>query len=315
MLSTKKCIVESCQNLYHPTKDNKLCFYALPSTNLPLLQQWLLKIKLTTNPVFQKICSAHFDESCFVKHDTSSSSMSNGCTSVASQSTSSLILKSDAVPTLFLDNPFLQKTSPMKNVILKTEVIDNSSVSNTINHAKSAVSKTPSVIISKTKIAKKPSVNKKAISAKHTTQPKPGSSDSVKSVLQLKCNNCGFETPKQKKMAKHIRYEHITISLKPRRLVPKPSISSQCNHCCFKAKKKSLMKKHLVTMHSPDKPWTCNFCPFAARTELTLNMHISRRHKYEKKYECGLCRKYSSASKSAIKCHILKKHFDSSKLL
>ena len=344
-MESKKCIVASCQNTY--SADSNLSFYGLPSTNLPLLQQWLLKIKLTSNPVFQKICSAHFDQNCFVNRSTLSSSESND----GSGKACSLILKSDAVPTLFLD--MNQVSVPKLPVIFKTEVNDDNVPMTaekpcTISQVILDVSKGNTIIpaLFKTQkeavlnsgeanaktISKKPryGFNKTVLEAAPISKDKsdrrkkvqkgnlsPADINITNSILQLKCQNCGFETGKQRKMAKHIRYDHITISLKPRRSATssQPPHTPICDECGYKTNKKSVMKKHLSRIHCPEKPWTCSLCPFTATTESSLDLHVNRKHKYEKKFECGLCRKFRSASRFAIKYHILKKHFDSTKLL
>lgn len=57
------CAAVNCSN--NTNKQSNITFYRLPSNNNSLKQQWLTKLRRENLPKDIRVCSVHFEESCF----------------------------------------------------------------------------------------------------------------------------------------------------------------------------------------------------------------------------------------------------------
>lgn len=137
---------------------------------------------------------------------------------------------------------------------------------------------------------------------------------------RVHCSTCGFETTKEKKLAKHVCTGSIDNGKCVERtqrvgtVDPLPlenedgSLEYRCTECEYKTSSKHCLKRHSKrhnpSRQTPDKTHECPHCEYKTAYKNSLKRHMAR-HSLVKPFKCGHC-DYSAINMSQMHTHIAK---------
>ena len=115
-----------------------------------------------------------------------------------------------------------------------------------------------------------------------------------KSIGEVSCDQCDFETTRPNRLRDHILYKH-------------KGISQDCEHCNFRTSSKDKLRRHTLTVHE-DARFSCQHCELKLKSNESLKNHIISKHiNIKPKYPCAECFKLFT-SMTSLQNHIKLKH-------